>query len=498
MVRRRSVSLHATLVAAAAGLLVVLSGAVRVSAQGPQIPQELRNRVQRDGRARVLVELKLPAALVADARLSTVPEVVRQRQQIRDRSDRMFARLASASHRAIRRFSTVPFVVLDVTPASLAALEQMDEVASVRPDVIHRPTLAESVPLIEADQVWDTGFDGTGQMIAVLDTGVDSTHPFLAGKVVEEACYSTSQPGLSQSFCPSGANEQIGAGAATPCTLPSCEHGTHVAGIAAGGSSDPTHPFPGVAKGAELMAVQVFTSVIDAASCGGTAPCVGAFTSDIIAGLERVYAIALAGDHHVASVNMSLGADVFEAPCDDQPYKPIIDNLRAIGVATVVAAGNDGWPFGLASPACISSVVSVGATDKQDQVAWFSNAATFMSLWAPGDSITSSVTGGGYEALSGTSMAAPHVAGIWALMKQAVPDADVDTILHALQTTGLPITDNRYGDLFGPGVTKPRVRALRALATLTPITSPAPVITSVSPAILRAGVGATLIVTGTG
>src|SRR5207253_815058 len=147
---------------------------------------------------------------------------------------------------------------------------------------------------IEADQVWDTGFDGTGQMIAVLDTGVDSAHPFLAGKVVEEACYSSSQPGLSQSLCPSGANEQIGAGAATPCTLIGCEHGTHVAGIAAGGSSDPSHPFPGVAKGAELMAVQVFTSVIDAASCGGAAPCVGAFSSDIIAGLERVYTIALA------------------------------------------------------------------------------------------------------------------------------------------------------------------------------------------------------------
>jgi len=499
MVRRLSVSLPATLVAAAVGAIVVFSGAARVSAQGPQIPQELRNRVQRDGRARVIVELKLPAAHVAEGRLRNAPAIARQRQQIRDRGDRMFAKLAAAPHRAVRRFSTVPFVVVDVTPAALAALEQMaDEVASVRLDVIHRANLAESVPLIEADQVWDTGFDGTGQMVAVLDTGVDGTHPFLTGKVVEEACYSTSQPGLSQSFCPTGADEQIGAGAATPCPLPTCEHGTHVAGIAAGGASDPTHPFPGVAKGAELMAVQVFTAVIDATSCGGTAPCVGAFTSDIIAGLERVYAIALAGDHHVASVNMSLGADIFEAPCDDQPYKPIIDNLRAIGVATVVAAGNDGWPFGLSAPACISSAVSVGATDKQDQVAWFSNAATFMSLWAPGDSITSSVPGGGYEALSGTSMAAPHVAGVWALMKQAVPDADVDTILHALQTTGLSITDDRYGDLFGPGVTKPRVRALRALATLTPITSPAPAITSVSPSILRAGVGAMLTVTGTG
>jgi subtilisin family serine protease len=499
MIGRRMVSVAMTLAAAAAGLLVMLSGGAPVSAQGPQIPQALRDRVQRDGQTRVIVELRLPAAHVAEARLPDEPAIARQRQQITDRGDRVLGRLGSASLRLVRRFSTVPFVVVDVTPGALAELERMtDEVASVRLDTIHHPSLAESVPLVEADQVWDSGFDGTGQMIAVLDTGVDGTHPFLTGKVVEEACYSTNQPGTSQSFCPNGANEQLGAGAATPCPLPTCEHGTHVAGIAAGGSSDPSHPFPGVAKGAALMAVQVFTAVIDATTCGGTAPCVGAFTSDIIAGLERVYAVALGGDHHIASINMSLGASNFEAPCDDQPYKPIIDNLRAIGIATVVAAGNDGSSFGLASPACVSSVVSVGATDKQDQVTWFSNTAPFLSLFAPGDSITSSVPGGGYQALSGTSMASPHVAGIWALMKQAVPGASVSTILRALQTTGLPITDDRFDDLFGPGVTVPRVRALRALATLTPITSPVPVITSASPALLHAGIGTTVTLTGTG
>jgi subtilisin family serine protease len=487
------------LVAAAAAGSLVVSGGAPVAAQGPQIPQALQDRVQRDGRARVIVELRLPAAHVAEARLPDQPSIARQRQQIRDRGDRFLARLGTASPRVVRRFSTVPFVVVDVTSATLAQLEQMtDDVASVRLDAIHHPSLAESVPLVEADQVWDTGFDGAGQTIAVLDTGVDVTHPFLTGKVVEEACYSTNQPGISQSVCPNGANEQIGAGAATPCPLPTCEHGTHVAGIAAGGSSDPSHPFPGVAKGADLMAVQVFTAVIDASTCGGTAPCIGAFTSDIIAGLERVYAVALGGGRHIASVNMSLGVSNFESPCDAQPYKPIIDNLRAIGVATVAAAGNDSSPFGLSSPACISSVVSVGATDKQDQITWFSNTAPFLSLLAPGDSITSSVPGGGYEALSGTSMASPHVAGIWALMKQAVPGASVGTILRALQTTGLLISDHRYDDLFGPGVTAPRVRSLRALATLTPITSPMPVIASASPAILRAGVGTTVTLTGTG
>ena len=86
-----------------------------------------------------------------------------------------------------------------------------------------------------------------------------------------------------------------------------------------------------------------------------------------------------------------------------------------------------------------------GATDKSDVVAWFTNAAPFMSLWAPGVSITSSVPGGGYQAFNGTSMATPHVAGTWAILKQAVPNASVDLILERLQLTGLPITDTRPG-----------------------------------------------------
>ena len=143
-------------------------------------------------------------------------------------------------------------------------------------DPIVRPTLETSVPLIQGDQVWEQGVDGSGTMIAVLDTGVDSAHPFLAGKVVEEACYSTSQPGLSQSLCPSGANEQIGAGAATPCTLTGCEHGTHVAGIAAGGSSDPSHPFPGVAKGAELK--KTFEEGVVASRAGNLDEAIAKFT----------------------------------------------------------------------------------------------------------------------------------------------------------------------------------------------------------------------------
>ena len=141
---------------------------------------------------------------------------------------------------------------------------------------------------------------------------------------------------------------------------------------------------------------------------------------------------------------MSLGGALFTSPCNNEPYKPIIDNLRSIGVATVVAAGNSGVPFAISSPGCISSVVSVGSTNTDDVVSDFSNVASFLSLFAPGESITSSVTGGAYASASGTSMATPHVAGAWAVLHQAAPGASVSAILASLRNTGLPIRDGRF------------------------------------------------------
>src|SRR2546425_12543627 len=98
-----------------------------------------------------------------------------------------------------------------------------------------------------------------------------------------------------------------------------------------------------------------------------------------------------------------------------QPHKTIIDNLRSAGIATVIAAGNAGATNAISVPGCISSAISVGATTKTDDVASYSNVSSFMSLFAPGSSIYSSLTGGGFGYLSGTSMATPHVTGAWAV-----------------------------------------------------------------------------------
>ena len=160
--------------------------------------------------------------------------------------------------------------------------------------------------------------------------------------------------------------------------------------------------------------------------------------------------LALRDTYNIAAVNMSLGGSVKftdAASCDaaNPSRKAAIDNLRSAGIATVISSDNESYVDGLAAPACISSAIAVGSTTKADAVSPFSNAAAFLSLLAPGSSIVSSVPGGGFAELSGTSMAAPHVTGAWAILKGRRPTASAAEILAALRNTGLPIAHERSG-----------------------------------------------------
>ena len=357
----------------------------------------------------------------------------------------------------------IPYIALELTPQALETVQRSSRVSGITEDRLDEayqeksasddldsPTLAQSVPLVQAPTMWANGFTGSGQVVAVLDTGVDSAHPFLAGKVVEEACY-TSNRVAGSGNCPNGTSTQTGAGSGVNCTYAAsgCRHGTHVAGIAAGRGST----FSGVAKDANIMAVQVF-SRFTGTSCNGAGedPCTLSYTSDQLAGLERVF--ALRSTRTFSSVNMSIGGGQFFGNCDTDPRKAAIDNLRSAGIATVIASGNNGFTNSMNAPGCISSAVSVGSTTKSDTLSSFSNSASFLSLLAPGESINSSVPGGGFAVFNGTSMATPHVAGAWALLKQKTPSASVASLLSSLQSTGLSVTDTRVAG----GVTKPRIR----------------------------------------
>src|SRR5262245_15686589 len=463
------------------------------AAPADPVHERVRDRVQREGRARVIVTLRLAAGRhLPEGSLSATARATQQ-QDIADGQSRILTRLQGLSYKVMHRYKTVPMITLEVGAQALAELSAASfVVASVVEDPVLRPSLFDSVPLIEADQAAAAGYDATGSVVAVIDSGVDTSHPFLAGKVIDEACFSSSVPGVSHSVCPNGAEQQVGPGAAAPCSLEGCFHGTHVAGIVAGCCDFAGIPVTGVAPGARLVAIQVFSQIDDFAACGGLAPCLGAFGSDLIAGLEHVYSLRTA--YNFAAVNLSLGGGRFTSQCDDEPFKPVIDNLKSAGIATVAASGNDGYTDALASPACVSSAVSVGATATlDDTVAEFSNAAPFLKLLAPGDPIASSLPGGDFGYLSGTSMAAPHVAGTWAILKQAVPTGTVDQFLAALRAHGLPVTDDRTS----PPLTTPRIQVFQTLSSLVTIDNPVPIIASLSPSRTFVGTGAfTLTVDG--
>ncbi len=407
-------------------------------------------KAQAAGQVPVLVRLKMdyrPEPLLAG------PAVVTQRNAIANAQTAVLQLLAGHNPDNVKTYRFVPYLAITVNAAALQALAKNPMVTEVVEDVAVPPAMAESTVVTGADAAWAKGFDGSDWTVAVLDTGVDGNHNFLAGKVVSEACYSTTNS-VATSFCPGGAASSTIPGSGVNCPTSGCEHGTHVAGTVAGIDYSPDGPgYDGVARGASIIAIQVFSQfTTECASFGLPNPCALSYTSDNLAALERVY--ELRTSFNIASANMSLGGGAYSSNCDNDSRKLIIDSLRAADIATVISAGNDGLKTAMGAPACISTAISVGATCDSatagqgctavDDIPSYSNIAPFISLLAPGSLISSSVPGADtFSSWHGTSMAAPHVAGAWAIMKQGAPSATVSSILATLQNTGAVVDDQR-------------------------------------------------------
>ena len=399
---------------------------------------------EEQGTVKVIVGLRVPFA--PEGTLSAA-EANLQRADIARAAAAFEGRFAAAVQRnpaSFRSYASIPYAAIEVTPEELERLSKDPEVVSITINRVARTQLADSVPMVRADEAQLSGFSGAGQTVAVIDTGVDKTHPFLAGRVVAEACFS------SGGWCPGGAAASTAPGSGMPCPDSGCSHGTHAAGIIAGQNSG----FSGVAPQANLIAVQVFSD-------SGVPGSPTANWSDVIAALD--YVNGQRNTFSIAAVNLGLGdlAGPYDCGGGDPAMDAAFATLRSNGIASVVASGNTFYSENLSTPACLPSAISVGAVSTRDwgncqghpnlgptardKVACYSNSSPALSLLAPGSPVNSAVPDKQYAVHHGTSAAAAHVAGAFAMLRQKKPDATVEDMLDTLQITGVTVADYRNG-----------------------------------------------------
>ncbi|MER5722891.1 S8 family serine peptidase [Streptomyces sp. NPDC002418] len=273
--------------------------------------------------------------------------------------------------------------------------------------------LKDSVPQVNAPQAWAEGFDGKGTTVAVLDTGIDATHPDVKDRVKQ-----------SRSFVP---GEEVVDGNG---------HGTHVASTIAGSGAASDGANKGVAPAADLIVGKVLSNEGSGADSG------------IIEAME--WAKAEGAD----VVSMSLGSSIPDDGGD--PMAQAVDALSADGGPLfVIAAGNAYGAGTIGSPGSAASALTVAAVDKQDRRADFSSMGPLVrsyglkpDLSAPGVDINAaasrSVPGidGMYQSMSGTSMATPHVAGAAAVLKQRHPEWSGQRIKDALMSSSKLLPDH--------------------------------------------------------
>ncbi len=365
---------------------------------------------------------------------------------------RVVASLAPGDVLRHKLYGGFPVIAARATRRGLLALANRDDVAWITIDAVRYRQ--ESVPqpaqlLIHSSDANAAGFDGEGQTIAILDTGVDYTIPALGGG--------------------SFPNDKVIAGLdfgdhdADPMD---CEgHGTSVAGVAAGPG--------GVAPAARIVALKISR----AADCGT------ALDSDILGALDWV--LQHRDEFDIGEANLSFGSTPFDGRdhgfCDLEipQYATAVEALQAAGVVFVAASGNEAVTNAISAPACLSTALSAGAVYPQSftEVSWgtagdefcadhsvspdavtcFSNSASTLALLAPGAFWSVETLHGAVEQFHGTSASSPTVAGAVALLRQARPELSPTAVGSLLRATGKTIADSRNG------VLTPRIDILAAI-----------------------------------
>ena len=409
--------------------------------------------------------LAVAIALAGDA----LPPGRGRAEAIRAAQQRVIGALPPGSFHTKHRYTHVAGLAGWAQREALEALAAQPDVALVYLDGQVFRVLAQGVALVGGTSAHTQGYTGAGITAAVIDGGIDATHPDLADDVVAQQCFCDDRPGPN-GCCPNGGGTQSGPGAAAETD----GHGTSVAGIITSGG---VVAAPGIAPDTGIAAIRVF----------GPNNRGGRF-SDIDAALDWAL------DNRVALgirvVNMSLGdggqyASPSVVPCSSSNTTSAVNALVAAGVAVFVASGNEGFDAGIAFPACIGSAISVGGVYDANvgPVSWCGNAncstilctdnptsadlfvchansGSNLDLLAPDWRTDAPKAGGGTQAFGGTSAASPYAAGEAAVLLSAQPSLTPAALRSLMKAHG-PLVTNP-----GNSLSFRRTDVAGALATL--------------------------------
>ena len=391
-----------------------------------------------------------------------------------------------ANHLKLRhRFANIAGFSAEVTAEGLKALQADPRVISIEPVYVLEPHLAQGIPLIHG-MTYRSTYNGAGMAIAICDTGVDYTHPRLGGG------------GFPNRKVLGGYD--FGDNDADP--MPDSQaHGTCCAGIAAGDLGTVGDYIGGVAYNAKLYAVKM-----TAGTSGSTS------TDTEVASWD--WCVTHRNDnpnYPIMVMSTSFGGGRYYSPCDNElpSFAAAASNAVAAGITVLASSGNDGYCDSLASPACLSSVISVGAVydasfghylpcvnaascapktatsggcatgyyaddvTAPDKVTSYANLANFVTLLAPANQCyTLDIVGADgessgdyYDSFGGTSAACPYAAGAVACLQSAAKARTgsyltPQQVEDILVSSGDPVTDTKVA------ITKPRVNLERAIQSL--------------------------------
>ncbi len=456
-------------------LVLVLAG-MSLALIGPELQQRL-TKAQADERLPVHVVLEeqfdrdllnsLVDGMPRPQRRAEVARILREYSA--EQQAGLLAYLASTDAQNVQTFWVVNAVYCEATPAVIQQLAERPEASYVDYDRVHCPDLPEpeqqnegteeitwGVDKIDAPAVWALGYTGQGVVCGHIDTGCDYTHPDLADHLWTDANYP--HHGWDFENNDNDPMDQHG-------------HGTHTAGTVASDGSAGTQC--GVAPDAKMMICRVKSNVDSAGQ------------SQLWAAVEFCVSPPLSPSNGADLYTMSMGWQISWGP-NQSTWRTLANNVNAAGLSQIVAAGNE---RGISPPnACrcpgnvpppwwnpqntgtgaLSGIVSIGATDSNDSIAYFSSPGpvtwssvapfndyayppglTRPDVSAPGVSVKSCKIGGGYQDMDGTSMATPHVAGTVCLMLSKNPELMPDEVDSILELTavdrGATGKDNDYG-----------------------------------------------------